>query len=162
GDGLQGNSVPRFHITMGTGPGVLAPFLRRLIEHEAAGWIAVRPRHRVDALTVAAGAVTGVAGTLLAESHEARGVASSREPEGPSGMAADAVVITAGGIGGNFALVRECWPQRLGTPPARMLAGVPAHVDGRMLAIAEAAGGRVVNRDRMWHYVEGIANHSPI
>src|SRR5437763_5782892 len=43
-----------------------------------------------------------------------------------------------------------------------MLSGVPAHVDGRMLAIAEAAGGTIINRDRMWHYVEGIQNWTPI
>jgi predicted oxidoreductase len=43
-----------------------------------------------------------------------------------------------------------------------MLCGVPAHVDGRMVAITEAAGGRVVNRDRMWHYTEGIGNWAPI
>jgi uncharacterized protein len=39
---------------------------------------------------------------------------------------------------------------------------VPAHVDGRMLAISEDAGANLINRDRMWHYTEGIANHSPI
>ncbi len=43
-----------------------------------------------------------------------------------------------------------------------MLTGVPEHVDGRMLAITEAAGGRIVNRDRMWHYTEGIQNWNPI
>jgi predicted oxidoreductase len=43
-----------------------------------------------------------------------------------------------------------------------MLSGVPEHVDGRMIAITEAAGGRVINRDRMWHYTEGIENYAPI
>jgi predicted oxidoreductase len=43
-----------------------------------------------------------------------------------------------------------------------MLTGVPAHVDGRMLAVTETAGGSVINRDRMWHYVEGIQNWNPI
>ena len=50
----------------------------------------------------------------------------------------------------------------MGTPPKHMIAGVPDFVDGRMIAITEAAGGRVVNRDRMWHYVEGIQNYDPI
>jgi len=31
-----------------------------------------------------------------------------------------------------------------------------------MLAITEAAGGTIINRDRMWHYVEGIKNCKPI
>jgi uncharacterized protein len=72
------------------------------------------------------------------------------------------VIVTSGGIGGNQELVRKHWPARLGVPPARMLSGVPAHVDGRMLGIAEAAGGRVINRDRMWHYTEGIQNWAPV
>jgi predicted oxidoreductase len=50
----------------------------------------------------------------------------------------------------------------MGTPPKRMIAGVPDFVDGRMLGITEAAGARLVNRDRMWHYVEGIHNYDPI
>ena len=58
--------------------------------------------------------------------------------------------------------MRANWPERLGTPPADLLTGVPAYVDGRMLAITEAAGGAVVNRDRMWHYVEGVRNWDPV
>ena len=72
------------------------------------------------------------------------------------------MIVTSGGIGGNHDLVRKTWPARLGTPPRTMVAGVPAHVDGRMLGITEAAGARVINPDRMWHYVEGIRNWDPI
>ena len=43
-----------------------------------------------------------------------------------------------------------------------MISGVPDYVDGRMLAITERAGGRIVNPDRMWHYTEGIQNWDPI
>jgi uncharacterized protein len=43
-----------------------------------------------------------------------------------------------------------------------MITGVPAHVDGRMLEITESAGASVVNRDRMWHYTEGVTNWDPI
>jgi len=82
--------------------------------------------------------------------------------DGEDELRAPGVLVTAGGIGGDHDLVRAAWPQRLGTPPRRLLSGVPAHVDGRMLGIAEAAGGRVVNRDRMWHYTEGIANWAPV
>jgi predicted oxidoreductase len=81
---------------------------------------------------------------------------------GAFGIRAQAVIVTSGGIGADHELVRRHWPPRLGAPPKRMLSGVPEHVDGRMLAIAEAAGGRLINRDRMWHYVEGIENWSPI
>ncbi len=72
------------------------------------------------------------------------------------------MIVTAGGIGADHDAVRRNWPARLGSAPKRMITGVPAHVDGRMLAITEGAGGRVVNRDRMWHYTEGIQNWDPV
>ncbi len=158
----HGNSVPRFHITWGTGPGVVAPFARRVADAAARGLVDVRHRHRVDGLVVTDGVVTGVRGAVLEDSDAARGTASSRVEVGEFELSAQAVVVTSGGIGGNHDLVRENWPARLGPVPKRLLSGVPAHVDGRMLQIAEDAGGRVINPDRMWHYTEGIANHSPI
>jgi hypothetical protein len=158
----HGNSVPRFHVTWGTGPAVLAPFLRRVEDGVRRGLITMRFRHRVTALTSTDGTVDGVAGEVLAPSDVARGVASSREVVGAFELHAQVVIVTSGGIGGNQELVRKHWPSRLGVPPARMLSGVPAHVDGRMLGITEAAGGRVINRDRMWHYTEGIQNWAPV
>jgi predicted oxidoreductase len=89
-------------------------------------------------------------------------VATNREVVGGFELRAQAVVVTSGGIGADHDLVRASWPGRLGRPPREMVTGVPAYVDGRMLAIAEGAGGRLVNRDRMWHYVEGLQNWDPI
>lgn len=158
----HGNSVPRFHVTWGTGPGVLEPFLRRVAEAEAKGLIELRFRHRVTGLTRSGGAIDGVEGEVLEESPVERGQANSRTVTGSFAIKAQAVIVASGGIGGNHELVRRNWPQRLGEPPKHMRSGVPAHVDGRMLAVAEAAGGRLINGDRMWHYVEGIANWAPI
>ena len=158
----HGNSVPRFHLTWGTGPGVVEPFARRVQAAVDSGQVELRFRHRVDELTVTAGAVDGVRGTVLAPSDAARGVESSREEVGEFSLTCQAVVVTSGGIGGNHDLVRASWPERLGTPPDHMLTGVPAHVDGRMLGITEAAGGAIVNPDRMWHYTEGVTNWNPI
>jgi len=158
----HGNSVPRFHIVWGTGPAIVAPFERRVREHRNSGLIVYRPRHRVDRLIRRQGAVVGVSGSVLVESDAARGEASSREVVGVFEYFARAVLVTSGGIGGNPDLIRANWPDRLGEPPKHMLSGVPAHVDGRMLGIAEEAGGRIVNRDRMWHYTEGIRNWNPI
>lgn len=158
----HGNSVPRFHITWGTGPGVLAPFLRRVRAAVDKGLVTLAFRHRVDELTVTAGAVDGVRGAVLEPSAAARGEASSRTEVGDFSFRAQAVIVTSGGIGGNHDLVRRNWPQRLGTPPQRLLSGVPAHVDGRMLGVTEDAGGNLINRDRMWHYTEGIENWAPI
>jgi len=158
----HGNSVPRFHVTWGTGPGVMAPFERRVREAAAAGLVDFRFRHRVDELTVTGGVVDGVRGALLEPSAAARGTRSSRTETGEFELHAPAVIVTSGGIGGNLDLVREHWPDRLGPAPEHLICGVPEHVDGRMLAIAERAGGRLVNHDRMWHYTEGIQNWNPI
>ncbi|MFL6161703.1 MAG: FAD-binding dehydrogenase [Jatrophihabitantaceae bacterium] len=158
----HGNSVPRFHVTWGTGPGLLEPFVRRVRQAEAAGRVRLLFRHRVDELTGAGGALDGVRGRLLAPSGVERGRPSSRDVVGDFELTAQAIVVTAGGIGGNHELVRRNWPARLGQPPKRMVAGVPAHVDGRMLQITQTAGGSVINPDRMWHYTEGLHNFAPI
>jgi predicted oxidoreductase len=155
----HGNSVPRFHITWGTGPAIVQIFARRLVDHPN---VRFAYRHQVDELIVDGGAVTGVRGSVLEPSSEARGVTSSRNVIGDFEFHAQAVIVTSGGIGGNHDMVRANWPTRMGRVPQRMLAGVPAHVDGRMIAITEKTGARVINRDRMWHYTEGITNYDPI
>ena len=158
----HGNSVPRFHITWGTGPGVVAPFERRVRAAAERGLVSLRFRHRVDELVVTGGTVTGVRGSLLAPSDVPRGQASNREVTGDFEISAQAVIVTSGGLGADHDMVRRNWPERLGTPPRNMLSGVPEHVDGRMLGITEEAGGQIINPDRMWHYTEGIQNWDPI
>ncbi|PBB45031.1 FAD-binding dehydrogenase [Mesorhizobium sp. WSM3866] len=158
----HGNSVPRFHITWGTGPGVLEPFVLRVREAQKRGLVEFKFRYRVNGITRTGKTVTGVRGDVLEPSTVERGRKSSRNVAGDFELHAQVVIVASGGIGGNHELVRRNWPQRLGAPPKRMITGVPDHVDGRMLAIAEAAGGRVINRDRMWHYVEGIKNWAPV
>jgi predicted oxidoreductase len=159
----HGNSVPRFHLTWGTGPEVVRIFQEPVLAAEERGLVGFRFRHRVDDLVVENGGVVGVRGTVLEDTDLDRGRASSRVGVGEFELRARAVVVTSGGIGGNHELVRKNWPvARFGPPPETMITGVPAHVDGRMLEITERAGGNIVNRDRMWHYTEGIVNWNPI
>jgi uncharacterized protein len=158
----HGNSVPRFHITWGTGPGLIEPFARRVRAAADRGLVSLRFRHRVDRLSMTGGALDGVGGTVLEPSSVARGQPSSRTAAGEFELSAQAVVVTSGGIGANHDLVRASWPASLGKPPSRMLSGVPDHVDGRMLKITEDAGASIINPDRMWHYTEGIENWDPI
>jgi uncharacterized protein len=157
-----GNSVPRFHVTWGTGPGIIQPFVNLVRDAAARGLVALRFRHRVNELIVTNGAVTGARGDVLEPSDVDRGVKSTANIVGDFEVSADAVIVTSGGIGANHELVRKNWPARLGQPPRRMLSGVPDHVDGRMIGISESAGASVINRDRMWHYVEGITNWNSI
>src|SRR3982075_3621319 len=158
----HGNSVPRFHVSWGTGPGIVEPFERRAREAEASGRLTFRFRHRVDALSITNGTVDGITGAILAPDSVERGKSSSRQIVGDFTLRAQAVIVASGGIGGNHELVRQNWPKRLGEAPKNMISGVPEHVDGRMIGITEAAGARLINRDRMWHYVEGIKNWNPI
>lgn len=158
----HGNSVPRFHVTWGTGPGIVEPFERRAREAASSGRLSFRFRHRVDALSITNGTVDGASGAVLAPDTIERGKSSSRNVVGEFSLKAQAVIVASGGIGGNHELVRQNWPKRLGDPPKFMISGVPEHVDGRMIGITEKTGARLINRDRMWHYVEGIQNWSPI
>ena len=159
----HGNSVPRFHVTWGTGPGVVEHFERRVREHVATGRITMKFRHQVDRIIMENTAAKGVSGTVLADDAALRGQKTNRDATGEFELHAPSVVVTSGGIGGNFDLVRKAWPaDRLGPAPTKMVAGVPAHVDGRMLAISEKAGGHIINGDRMWHYTEGVQNWDPI
>ena len=159
----HGNSEPRFHVTWGTGPGIVAPFERRVREHVDEKVIELKCRHQVSHILKTNGRITGVAGEILEASTAQRGQKSSRNVVGDFELNASAVLVTSGGIGANSDLVRQNWPvERLGPAPKRMITGVPDHVDGRMLGITQAAGGAVINSDRMWHYTEGVKNWSPI
>jgi uncharacterized protein len=157
-----GNSVPRFHVTWGTGPGVIEPFVRRVRAGEQRGLVTFAFRHRVTALSKSGGVIDGVEGEVLEPSSVERGVASSRTVVETFQFKAQAVIVTSGGIGGNHDLVRQNWPERLGPPPKHLISGVPAHVDGRMLSVVKQSGGDLINEDRMWHYPEGIHNYAPI
>ncbi|MGW2050554.1 FAD-binding dehydrogenase [Streptomyces sp. NPDC001858] len=158
----HGNSVPRFHVTWGTGPAVVEPFEKKVRAAVEDNKVIFKFRHRVDEVVTTNGVVTGVRGAVLEPSSVARGKPSSRTVVGQFELRAPVVVVTSGGIGANHDLVRQNWPARMGTAPKFMVTGVPAHVDGRMLAITEKAGGRIVNSDRMWHYTEGLRNYDPI
>jgi len=158
----HGNSVPRFHITWGTGPGLVAPFAKILKQQIESGDVTFLPRHQVDELLVQNESITGIKGSVLAPSNVERGEDSNRDVIGEFTYEAAAVVVASGGIGANFDLIKKNWPERLGEMPETMISGVPKHVDGRMLGITESAGGRIVNRDRMWHYTEGIKNWNSI
>jgi predicted oxidoreductase len=159
----HGNSVPRFHVTWGTGPGVLDPFIRRAREQEKLGRLSFRFRHQVDGLVLVNDVVTGARGSVLAQDPVLRGQKSRRDVIGDFGISAGATIVASGGIGGNHDLVRRNWPvERLGQAPRYMVSGVPAHVDGRMIDIAHDAGASVINPDRMWHYTEGLRNWDPI
>lgn len=169
GDGRadgHGNSVPRFHLTWGTGPEVVRIFKEPVSRAAQDGIVQFRHRHAVDELIIdeKTGRATGVRGRVLEDDDSARGVKSSRTAIDTFELHGSAILVSSGGIGGNVEAVRAAWPvDRLGPKvPENFVVGVPAHVDGRMVGISEMVGANVINRDRMWHYTEGLQNWNPI
>lgn len=162
----HGNSVPRFHLTWGTGPEVVRVFREPVLKAEENGSVEFKFRHMVDKIITdkESGKAIGVKGRILEEDASARGVKSSRAVVDTFEIYGSSVLVSSGGIGGNVEAVKKAWPvDRLGPKvPEHFVVGVPAHVDGRMIDIAETAGGNVINRDRMWHYTEGLQNWNPI
>lgn len=168
GDGRSdghGNSVPRFHVAWGAGPEVVRIFQEPVQKAAAEGLVQFKFRHQVDELIVdGTGRAVGVKGSILEQDDSARGVKTSRTVVDSFEIHGSAIIVTSGGIGGNIEAVKKAWPvDRLGPKvPDNFVIGVPAHVDGRMLQISENVGANIVNRDRMWHYTEGLQNWDPI
>jgi len=159
----HGNSVPRFHITWGTGPGVLKPFAARVLEAEKAGRITFGFRHRVTGFDIRDGQIAGVSGDILAPDDAPRGAATNRDVVDHFDLRADRVIVTSGGMGGNFDMVRRHWNAAVSGPlPGTLVSGVPEHVDGLLLDHVKNAGADLINMDRMWHYCEGVQNWDPI
>ncbi|MFP3831417.1 FAD-binding dehydrogenase [Chryseobacterium sp. SIMBA_028] len=165
GDGSaagHGNSVPRFHVSWGTGTGVIKPFVEKAYEAQKKGLLQMKFRHRVTELITENGKIKGLKGDILEGDNKERGVETNRNIISQFEYTTSHIIIASGGIGANHELVRKNWPERLGNPPENMVCGVPAYVDGKMIGIAENAGADIINRDRMWHYTEGLQNWDPI
>ncbi len=156
------NSVPRFHVTWGTGPGVLAPFVAEAREAREEGLLEVRFRHRVTSLVVTDGTVIGVRADVLAPSSAGQGERTSRDVIDAIELTAGAVVLATGGNGADHDAVRATWPDDAGQLPEVLLSGVPDATDGSGLDVARAAGAATVHSERMWHYPEGIEMQDPV
>jgi predicted oxidoreductase len=144
---VPGNSVPRFHLTWGTGPGIVAALLAKLAVHEAAGRLACHFEHRVEGFDQQAGRFTGCHGRNGAgEAFLARG---------------DALVLACGGIAGDLDRVRALWPERMGTAPQQLLNGSHPDADGKLLDAVAAHGGQLNDLDQMWNYAAGVRHWQP-
>ena len=144
----DGNSVPRFHITWGTGARLVDVVLRDIRGHERASAADLRTGHRVTELVEGDGGVTGVRGEV--------------EPRGEVfELSAEAVVVASGGIGGNLERVRREWPRDWGGPPELMLNGSHQGADGAMHDVVADHGGNVTHLDRMWNYPDGVHHPRP-
>ncbi len=141
----DGNSVPRFHLTWGTGKALVQAVWGAIESHPRRGALEVRFGARVTALILDDGRVVGC---KLDDHTEAR--------------AGKAVVIAAGGIGGNPDLVRRVWPTaELGSPPQQLLMGSHPYADGALHEEVQRVGGAVTNLSRMWNYADAVRHPAP-
>lgn len=143
-----GNSVPRWHVTWGTGHGLATRLVELLQAHPRRQALTLAFGHRVDAMVDDAGRIAGCRGVVEATQREfvAR---------------ADAVLVAAGGINGSIERVRRHWHADWGAPPETILNGSHRFADGRLHDAVQAAGGLLTNLDRMWNYAAGVHHWKP-
>ncbi len=145
----DGNSVPRFHLTWGTGKALVEAVWGAIESHPRRAALEVRFHTRVVGLLVEEGRVVGAR-------------MEQGEEEDGHVRASTAVVIAAGGIGGNHELVRRVWPTaELGSPPKKMLMGSHPYADGALHEEVERVGGAVTHLERMWNYADAVRHPAP-
>lgn len=184
----DGNSVPRFHLTWGTGRALVQAVWAAIERHPRRGALEVRFGARVTGLILDdAGGVVGCRvleedwgggrGSAGADAGGSGHLAPGETRAGPESASADAggaghlapgearagrIIIAAGGIGGNPELVRRVWPtHELGSPPRRLLMGSHPYADGALHAEAERIGGAVTHLSRMWNYADAVRHPAP-
>ena len=141
----DGNSVPRFHLTWGTGKGLVQAVWGAIESHPRRSALDLRFQTKVVELLIEDGRAGGV-----------------KLESGESLHAGQAVVIAAGGIGGNLQVVRREWPtDRLGAAPERMLMGSHYYADGAMHEEVRRIGGNVTHLSRMWNYADAVRHPKP-
>src|SRR5262249_29979006 len=103
------------------------------------GKLTIRFDHRVERLLMQAGRAAGVAGV-------------DEKSGSPFEVAADQVVVAAGGInGGDLSRVRQNWHRDWGRPPEVMLSGSHRFAAARLQDAPVAAGGVLPILARMWN-----------
>src|SRR3954470_1210948 len=139
----DGNSVPRFHLTWGTGRALVEAMLNAIDAHPRKRALRTLFRTKVEALVEQDGRVAGV------------------RLEGGREVRAGTVVVAAGGVGGNLDIVRREWPPELGAPPEDILMGSHYYADGAMHEEGSRIGGNVAHLSRMWNYADAVRHPEP-
>ncbi len=145
---VPGNSVPRWHITWGTGHGLMEAIIRHMNEHPNRDHLTIHYRHKVEELEVTDGVVSGCRGV-----DEENGTRFRAE--------AGITVAAAGGICGDLDLVRKHWYKAWGEPPEKMLTGSHKYADGTVHRAVEQAGGNLTHLEKQFHYAAGIHHPHP-
>lgn len=139
----DGNSVPRFHLTWGCGQGMVDGVWGAIQNHPRRSALDVRFHNRVARIEPPG---LEIVNEETAEQYD---------------VEADAIVIAAGGIGGNVEMVKRNWPADMGTPPQKLLMGSHYYADGAMHEEVQRIGGNVTHLERMWNYGDAVRHPKP-
>jgi uncharacterized protein len=142
-----GNTVPRWHITWGTGHEIIDKLVKALECHPQRSNLQLVFGHEVNQVDFEGGVVVGVSGKRMDDGSEysARG---------------EATVIASGGIcGGDMSFLRENWFKDWGEPPKKILNGAHPYADGMLHKEVQSKGAWLTHLDKHWHYAQGV--HKP-
>lgn len=154
-----GNSVPRYHLTWGTGWELTQTLIKALKNHPNAHKLTLKFNHKVESITWQDDRVIGCAGIV----ESALPNSSSSNSNGSSfQVLADNTVVCAGGLNGNLVQVKKHWDvETYGDFPENILSGSHPYADGALHDDLEVAGGSVKNRGWMWNYASGVKHPRP-
>jgi uncharacterized protein len=146
---VKGNSVPRWHITWGTGYDLMSKTIAALENHANRKKLELKFQSKVDSIIIENNKVLG-----LEVVNEANGERYRIEAKN--------IVIATGGItGGDLSVVKDNWNNDLGTPPETLLNGSHKYADGTLHFDLQKKGIELVNLEKQWHYAAGIPKPKP-
>ena len=142
-----GNTVPRWHITWGTGYEIIDRLLQALEAHPRRTNLELLFDTEVSAVESTNGRAVGLRGRTMDSASEIK-------------VSAEHVVIASGGIcGGDLSRLRAHWYKPWGGPPEKLLNGAHIYGDGMLHDRVAELGGSVTHLDLHWHYAAGV--HHP-
>jgi hypothetical protein len=146
---IKGNSVPRWHITWGTGYDLSNKVVTHLLNHPNKEYLEIKFQHKVEAIRIENKKVIGI--DLIDESVKKSFSISSKN-----------VIIASGGItGGNLELVKKNWHPNYIAAPDTLLNGSHKYADGTIHLDLEQKGIYSTNLNKQWHYAAGIPTPNP-
>lgn len=146
---VKGNSVPRWHITWGTGYDLSQKVTHYLLHHPKKENLEIRFQHQVTAITIEDKRATGVE------------VVDVLTKEKFNIVSKNIVVATGGIMGGDLKLVKNHWNTNFSTPPDSLLNGSHKYADGSIHLDLEKKGIPSTHLNRQWHYAAGIPMPDP-
>lgn len=146
---VKGNSVPRWHITWGTGYDLTNKVVKHLLNHPNKKNLEIKFQYKVASILIENGKATGV--EILDETIDET-----------SSLRSENIIIASGGItGGNLKFVKNNWPPTYGTPPDSLLNGSHKYADGTIHLDLEQQDIPSINLNKQWHYAAGIPTPHP-